>query len=275
MHASLESGTAPWWGRRFAPGIPDCADATGDGHCRSTIVTLGQDLYTPNLSRAPYSTPDWELERPYFAWLFLSGSARVSSARTLHSTSLSLGVTGPPAGGALAQRVAHRIGFTEAATGWETQIGFEPGLIAEYRQSRLLLRGGDTRGFAFDFAPDAAVSLGNIRTHAEVGAVARAGWNLSHPWHPAAWRGRASSEWWLSAGGRAQYIARDMSLDGTWRSAQRSVDRVPGVRLYEFGAGARVHFVSVEYRAVTTSREYRTGPGHHTYSSMVVWLTPR
>lgn len=274
VHASLESGAAPWWGRRFAPGVPDCAEAAGAATCRSTVVTLGQDLYTPNLARTPHTVADWELERPFFAWLFVSGTARVSSARTLHSTSLSIGVTGPPAGGALAQEVAHRIGFNEQVSGWETQIGFQPGLIAEYRQSVLLARRGGSRGMAFDFAPELAVSLGNVRTHAEAGGVARLGSNLSHPWHPAEWRGRTWSEWWVSAGGRTAYVARDMSLDGTWREPERRVSRVPGVRQYELGGGVRVHGVSVEYRAVTSSREYRSGPGHHTYSSMIVAFSP-
>jgi hypothetical protein len=133
VRASLESSSAPWWGRRFAPGVPDCGEAPRTGTCRSTIVTLGQDLYTPNLDRAPDAVDDWELARPCFAWLFLSGTARVSSSRVLHATSLSVGVTGATAGGALAQRIAHRIGFNEQAAGWETQIGFEPGVIAEYR----------------------------------------------------------------------------------------------------------------------------------------------
>ena len=274
VRASLESYSAPWWGRRFAPGVADCDGAPRTGTCRSTLVTLGQDLYTPNLDRVPYAVDDWELERPYFAWLFLSGTARVSSSRVLHATSLSIGVTGPPAGGALAQHVAHRIGFNEQATGWETQIAFEPGVIAEYRQSRLLFRRSSERGLAFDAASEAAVSLGNIRTHAEIGGVARIGWNLSHPWHPAEWHARAPSEWWLSAGGRALRVERDMSLDGTWRHTGRHVERVPGIRQYEFGAGLRVHFVTLEYRAVTSSREYQSGPGHHTYSSMIASLTP-
>jgi len=274
VHASLESNSAPWWGRRFAPGVPDCATAGDAPTCRSTVVTLGQDLYTPHLARTPYAVPDWALERPFFAWLFLNGTARVSSARTLHTTSLSLGVTGPPAGGALAQEIAHRIGFNEQVSGWETQIGFEPGLIGEYRQSRLLVRSGGARGMAFDVAPTAALSLGNVRTHMEAGALGRVGWNLSHPWHAGEWRGRAAAELWVSAGGRAEYVARDMSLDGTLRQPARRVSHVPGVRQYEFGAGVRALGVSVEYRAVTRSREYRTGPGHHTYSSMIISLTP-
>lgn len=274
VRASLESQAAPWWGARFARGIPDCVTASGPTRCRSTVVTLGQDLYTPHLDRTPHTVEQWELERPYFAWLFVSGTARVSSERSLHATSLSAGVTGPPAGGALAQEIAHRIGFNERASGWETQIGFEPGVVLEYRRSELMIRRGGPRGLAFEMAPEFALSMGNIRTHAEAGGSVRLGRNLSHPWHPALWRGRPASEWWLSAGARSEYVARDMSLDGTLRRPARRVARISDVYQYEIGAGIRVRSVIVEYRAVTRSREYRSGPGHHTYSSMVVSLTP-
>jgi hypothetical protein len=272
VHASLETQTAPWWGRRFAPGIADCRTAGLTDHCRSTSVTLGQDLYTPQLDRAPHTVANWELERPYFAWLFLNGTARVSSMRTLHATSLSVGVTGPPAGGSLAQDVAHRIGFNEKAEGWETQIGFEPGIIFGYQRQDLLARQDLGSDFTLDLSPLWAIALGNIRTNAAAGASARFGKHLSHPWHPPAWRGRAASEWWLSAGARAEYVARDMSLDGTLVNPARRVERVPGVSQYELAAGLRLRGVALEYRAVTRSREYRSGPGHHTYSSIFVSL---
>src|SRR6185503_824962 len=269
VHASLESHTAPWWGRRFASGIVDCRTGSLTDHCRSTTITLGQDLYTPQLDRAPYTVANWELERPYFAWLFLNGTARISSMRTLHATSLAVGVTGPPAGGSLAQDVAHRIGFNEQASGWETQIGFEPGVILGYERQDLLMRRTVAHDFGLDLVPRMGIALGNIRTHAAAGATARVGRHHAHPWHPPAWRGRAASEWWLSAGASAEYVARDMSLDGTMVNPTRRVERVPGVSQYEFGAGWRVRSITLEYRAVTRSREYRSGPGHHTYGSMI------
>ncbi len=275
MQASLETHTAPWWGRRFAPGVADCRSAGVNGYCRWTRITLGQDLYTPRLDRAPHQVEHWELERPYFAWLFLSGTANVSSTRTLHSTTLSVGVTGPPAGGALAQDIAHRIGFNEQASGWETQIGFEPGVILAYQRQDLLARRAFSRDFGFDFTPHWSLALGNIRTHAAVGASARFGKHLSHPWHSPSWQGRAVSECWISAGARAEHVARDMSLDGTLVNPTRRVDRVPAVSQYELAAGLRIRGITLEYRAITRSREYRTGPGHHTYSSMIVSLVPR
>lgn len=267
VKAWLSSEGGSWWGERLAAGTPDCA-GTPAGPCRRTRVTLGQDLYTPNLDRAPYAVPGWEAERPYFAWLYLTGTAEVAEERTLRSLSVSLGVTGPPAGGELAQSVAHRIGFNEQATGWETQVGFEPGVVAEFRQEWLALAAGGGTGAGLDLAPAFAASLGNVRTHVEAGGRLRVGWNLSHPWRPAS--KRPDAEWWISAGGRVEDVLRDMSLDGTWGHPARSVTRVPGVTQYEFGAGVRVRHVTLEYRAATRSREYETGPGHHTYGSMIV-----
>jgi hypothetical protein len=272
VRATLESWGAPWWGAWLARGIRDCAGARGPEPCRSTEITLGQDLFTPHLDRAPYLVDDWELERPYFAWLYLNAAARITSERTLQRFGLSLGVTGPPAGGEVAQGIAHRIGFNERATGWETQIGFEPGLVAEYRQAWFAGRVGGTRGLAADLAPEISANVGNVRSRVSAGGSGRLGWNLSHPWHAGAWPHRARMEWWILAGGRAEFVARDMSLDGTLRRPSRHVERVSGVKQYEFGLGARYADVTLAWVAVTRSREYRTGPAHHTFSTMVLSL---
>ncbi len=275
VRLSLESASAPWWGRHFARGRRDCAEGVRErAPCRATVVTLGQDLYTPRLDRAPFAVPDWESERPYFAWLYLSGEARMLAARAMRSITIALGVTGPPAGGELAQRVAHAVNhrFTRPATGWETQIGFEPGIIAAMRQRFLAARLGSGSGIGFDLAPAVGVSLGNILTSADAGGAMRLGWNLSHPWDPRAWGERDAAEAWLSAGARGLYVARNISLDGTTLNAVRHVQRVPGVFEYEFGAGLRLRRLLLTYRAVTRTREYLTGPAHHTYGSMAAGI---
>jgi lipid A 3-O-deacylase len=190
---------------------------------------------------------------------------------------LSLGVTGRPAGGELAQRVAHAINraFTRPATGWETQVGFEPGLLLRYRHAAILTRVGGTNGLGFDVAPAAGIAAGNILASADAGGIARFGWNLSHPWDPREWSGRRPLEAWVSAGGRGEYVARNMSLDGNLVHPTRHVDRVPGVWEYELGAGLRIQRLSLAYRAVTRGREYRTGPNRHTYSSMIAGIEVR
>ncbi|MFP5353602.1 MAG: lipid A-modifier LpxR family protein, partial [Gemmatimonadota bacterium] len=70
------------------------------------------------------------------------GRGRRVSARALRTYSLALGVTGPPALGSLAQSIAHTITakYTTKAEGWETQVGFEPGVLLGVRQSLPALR---------------------------------------------------------------------------------------------------------------------------------------
>jgi lipid A 3-O-deacylase len=269
---SFETLRAPWWGRRLSRGTPDCARSTVvRGACLSTTVAIGQDIYTPRLDHAPYSSPGWELERPYAAWLYLSASSQAASPRQLRVLTVATGVTGPPALGATAQKVAHSITskYTAEARGWDTQVGFQAGVLATYRQSLLALRAAPGGHGIFDLAPTASVSLGNIRTAADAGLRARLGFNLSHPWDPRAWRGRPLWELQATGTARREYVAYDFSLDGTVLHPSRRVDRVPEVSEYEVGLGLRVWRFSVGYRAVTRGREYVSGPRTHRYSSML------
>jgi hypothetical protein len=270
VRVAFETQRAPWWGRRLGGGRPDCASReVVSGSCLTSAFLIGQELYTPKLDRAPHLVPDWQDERPFFAWLYVGASARTVSERDLRTVDVALGVTGPPALGQLAQTVAHRIGFNREATGWETQIGFEPGVVLQYRHDLLALRLGGHERLGVELAPYAAATLGNVRTTAEGGGTARLGWNLSHPWLPRSWVGRPDTEAWVSAGGHVEQVARNMALDGTLRNPSRFVERINRVSQYEFGAGVRVQVVTVAWRAVTRSREYRTGPSRHTYSTMV------
>ncbi len=271
VKVTMESDGGSWWGPVLARGVPDCAVAPpGGGYCRGTSITLGQELYTPDQKRAPHRVTDWELERPYFAWLYLSGSAILASPKTLRTYRLAVGVTGPPAGGELAQTIAHRLGYNDPPLGWETQIGFEPGLEAALLQRMLMYAAGDGAGPGLDVSPSLEVSAGNVRMQASAGMELRVGWNLAHPWFQPAWRTRAPWEVWVSASGRIQGVARDMSLDGNLVAPSRNVERVPGVAQYGFGIGLRLGAVAVGWRAATRTREYRTGPAHHAYGSMLL-----
>ncbi|MCC6245823.1 MAG: lipid A deacylase LpxR family protein [Gemmatimonadaceae bacterium] len=270
VQATLESYDAPWWGARFASRTPNCRGlTTTKSACRATALTLGQDMYTPNKRHLPFANADWERERPYFAWTYVGATARLLSARRQRTYKVSLGVTGAPAGGRVAQTVVHALTNSDAVSGWETQIGFEPGVQVEHRQSVLLAQQGGNRRLGMSVQPAMALIAGNIRTAAELGGTMRLGWNLSHPWDPRVMRDRAPVEYWLSVGGRGNLIARDMSLDGTLFNRTRHVQRTPVVLQYEFGGGVRVHQFVLEYRATTRSREYHTGPRAHSHSSII------
>jgi hypothetical protein len=273
VRVTFESLRATRWSRWLGGGHRACGTDTGaraNGSCVIAQVAIGQDLYTPNLSRPPFQAPDWEDERPYAAWLYLMGTARTISARTLRTVDLSLGVTGSPALGELSQRIAHKItrGFTEEARGWETQVGFEPAAMLSLRQEVLAVRAAAGGKGVADFAPFAGFSLGNVRTAAEIGGRLRLGYNVSHPWDSRGWRGRSPLEFFVAAGGRLSYVARDFSLDGALFRQGRRVERVPVVAEHEFGLGLRMHALSIGWTATLRGREYRTGPRYHPFSSM-------
>lgn len=277
VRASLLTWTAPWWGKRFAARTPDCATANSARACRLTVVTLGQDIYTPQLDRTPFAVPDWEAERPYFGWLYLEGKGMVAGERLLRTTTATVGVSGTPSLGQAMQSLFHMFNrrYTREANGWETQVGFEPGVMLAHRMDALAIRIGPPRSGLLDLTTAAGASLGTVRTAADIGGTMRIGAHLSHPWQPRPGEQRANWEFYGLVGGRAEYVARDMSLDGTLRNRERHVERVPTVREYQFGAGLRFRQLQLEYRAITRTQEYETGPGHHTYSTMFASLSPR
>ena len=269
--ASFELSAAPWWGRRFARHRSPCTGLETDAErCLTTAISLGQDMYTPRPGREPRVVPEWRDERPYAAWLYASAEARVLSARSLRTVGLHLGVTGPPAFGEVAQRTAHKLTgvYSRDPVGWDTQIGFEPGVMLSGRETWRFAARTASGMAAADFVPHMGASLGNVLTEGEGGFRARLGVNLSNPWWMSEWRTRPRVELYLLGGARAEAVARNITLDGNTLGAERRVDRTVLVGEYTVGIGGRFHGLVAEWRAVTRSREYRTGPTAHTYSTL-------
>jgi len=194
---TVEFSAAPWWGKRFASHLAPCVGTEGSAaRCLTTAFSLGQDMYTPRPSREPRETPDWRSDRPYAAWLYASGEARVLGEESMRTVSLSIGVVGPPALGELAQRTAHRLSgvYTEDPIGWDTQVAFEPGVILTGRSVRRFVGRTPSGRAVMDFVPQIGASFGNVLTEAEGGFQLRGGTNLSSPWWSSGWGGRASVE---------------------------------------------------------------------------------
>lgn len=271
--ASLEALHGSWWGRHLGGHRPGCGqDTTTTGSCLTTQLFLGQSIYTPDLERPPFSYPGWKAERPYAAWLYVGAAGRRLSPRRMRQVDVAIGVTGRPALGEPAQRLAHFLvrTYTTKAYGWETQVGFQPGVQLGWRESVLATRiASGTMGW-LDLAPSVGVNVGTIRTSADAGARLRLGYNVSHPWDPRAWRGRGQLELFVTAAARGEYVGRDFSLDGTLVNSERHVARATTVREFDIGVGVRLHRLRLDWGATTRSREYTTGPARHVYSTMAV-----
>ena len=228
-------------------------------------------MYTPSSSREPRETPDWRDDRPYAAWLYASGEARVLGEESMRTVSLRIGVTGPPAFGELAQRTAHRFSgvYTQDPIGWDTQVGFEPGFMLTGPERAPLRRPNAVGPAVMDFVPHIGASFGNVLTEAEGGLPASHG---DEPVDPVVdqrmERPRACRA--LTPGGlRGEAVAHNITLDGNTLGATRRVDRVPLVGEYSVGVGGRYRGFVAEWRAVTRGREYTTGPMAHAYSTLL------
>lgn len=268
---AFEVASAPLWGKRLASRRAPCTGLERPGaRCLMTSFSLGQDMYTPAPSREPRIVPDWRDDRPYAAWLYVTAAAQVMSERALRTVSLSLGVTGPAAFGEFAQRTAHQLTgvYSRAPVGWDTQIGFEPGVVLAARESRRLAARTASGRAVLDLVPHVGASLGNVLTEGEAGFRVRLGLDLSNPWWTSEWRSRAPFELYLVGGARGEAVARNITLDGNTLGADRRVDRVPLVGEYQVGIGGRYRGLVAEWRAVTRSREYTTGPTAHAYSTL-------
>ena len=268
---TVEISAAPWWGKHFAKKSAPCTGAEpGTARCLTTALSIGQDMYTPKPSREPRERPDWQDDRPYAAWLYASGEARVTGERFLRTVSVHLGVTGPPAFGQFAQKTAHKLTgvYSRDPIGWDTQIAFEPGVMLTARSLHRFAGRTSSGAAVIDFIPQYGVSLGNILTEAQGGLQVRTGLHLSNPWWTSEWSTRAPVELYLLGGARGEAVAHNITLDGNTSGATRRVDRTPLVGEYTVGIGARIHGFVAEWRAITRSREYRTGPAAHAYSTL-------
>ena len=267
----IEIAGAPWWGKRFAKRRAPCDGTEGaDARCLTTALAIGQDMYTPRPGHEPGMVPNWRDDRPYAAWLYAGAEARVASERSLRTVGLELGVIGPPAFGEFAQRTAHKLSgvYSREPVGWNTQIGFEPGVVLTARNTRRFAAQTSSGNVVADFAPHVGASVGNVLTEGETGFQGRIGLNLSNPWWTSGWRSRRALELYLSGGARGEAVARNITLDGNTLGADRRVDRVPLVGEYAVGVGGRFRGLVAEWRAITRSREYDTGPAGHAYSTL-------
>jgi hypothetical protein len=244
-----------WQSRRVPSGIRTRLCATTA--CASNFQ-VGQEIYTP-VNDAPQPIPG---ERPYAGWLYGRGSFKAATHRHRGSFSAVVGVTGPAS---LAEQVQtsfhHLYPKYRQPMGWAYQLPTEVsfGLSAD---KEWFMRGRADSPHWTDLEPRIAANVGTLKTAVEGRALVRAGWHLSHPWLVDSAR---FAEVYLFAGPTAEFVARDLFLDGTTFQESVSVERVPFVASWERGINARLGRVTLGYRAVTTSHRYKTQPVSHTF----------
>jgi lipid A 3-O-deacylase len=225
---------------------------------------IGQEMYTPTVDGVD-PVPG---ERPYGGWIYLRASG-ISATRVRRSIlEATFGLTGKPSLAEQTQDAFHALfpGFRRPL-GWSHQLPTEPDVAFTAREEFMIPVPSVARRW-LSVTPNAHATVGTLRTDAGVGATARVGIALQHPWLRES-QGSAF-EAYVVVGAGADVIARDLFLDGGTFRASGHVERESLVGTWERGIAVRTRQLVLEYRAITNSREYRTGPPTHTYGRIAL-----
>lgn len=264
----------PDWTRRWAKLVPFFAQ---DGHVRA-VFGAGQNMYTP--SDIDVADPPAG-ERPYAGWLHGSAGLINETNRRMDQVQLTVGIVGPAALAAPAQKIVHRLTDAPKPRGWDTQLHNEPGFVLTYQRSwRHDLLEGD--GFGLDLTPHVGGAVGNVSTYADIGFMLRAGWHLPADFGPARIQPSLPNSGFfepdarhpvgvyafLGLSGRA--VGRNIFLDGNTFRDSRSVDRKVWVADVQAGIALNIHDARITYTHVFRTREFAGQAEGDEYGAMAV-----
>jgi lipid A 3-O-deacylase len=268
VRAALEfSGAAPWE-RWLHAGIAPCK--VGVAPCATHSFAFGQDIYTGET--LPNDTTLVKGTRPNAGWLFVEESSKIERTNRLDETSITIGVTGPPALGQTMQRIFHDIAPADnRPINWNTELPFEPGIVLAWDHTERWLAAGDGKLFGFDVEPHGGASLGNILTEGRAGMRVRTGFRMQHPWLLAAIDSTDTTPVIsFLADATVHGVARNEFLAGTMFRASPHVDERPFVSEYQVGATFRLEQFSLSWVAHQVSSEYFSRANGHAWSRIEV-----
>ncbi len=236
--------------------------------------TIGQSIYTPSDTDATVPDPS---DRPYAGWSYLEVSFISKTARRADIVSIQAGIVGPSSLVEDTQRIVHEWFDDEVPQGWDHQLRDEPGVNLIYERRYRLVSRTLWDGVGMDFIPHGGASLGNVQTHANLGATARLGLNLPSDFGVALARGGAIGAspvddldprvsayrdfgFFVFAGAEGRAVGRDIFLDGnTWKDGP-SVDREIFVADIMTGLGVIAGRWQLTGAFVHRTKEFETQP---------------
>ena len=226
---------------------------------------IGQRIYTP--ANTETRSPDPH-DRPYAGWLYALAEFRMERDAVLDHFMVSLGVVGPASRARQSQGLVHRILGQDRPQGWHAQIHNEPALLLAYERAWPRAAKASFDGRQFDLTPRLGVTVGNVLTYANAGAIARMGQGLPDDF-PAAnislgpardgYRANTPSRgWYVWAGVDARVVAHNIFLDGNTFRASPGVGRKPLVWDAQVGVVATWGHQRLGFSVVRRSAEFTT-----------------
>lgn len=251
-----------------------------EGHKRWSF-SLGQSIFTPeDITVRELQRED----RPYAGWLYGSFGVTSDTGSRLDNLQLTLGVVGPPSGAEQTQKFFHDVFYDSLHTrhplGWHDQLDTEPGLVLEYERKWRKLHEFSPFGFGMDITPSIGGAVGNIYTHASVGAVARLGYDLPSDYGPPLIRPSLPGSdffiptqdfgWYLFAGVEGRAVARNIFLDGNTFSDSHSVDKRPFIGNLQTGIAFTYDDMRFAYTHIFYTEEFHGQRGGDAFGAFTV-----
>ncbi|WP_286237575.1 lipid A deacylase LpxR family protein [Neptuniibacter halophilus] len=286
VESYLEDERLPSWVGELSDSLPlfDPPSSSDDPVLRNVVVTLGQQIYTPqDIDRATVDPDD----RPYAGWLYGGVAYHSRTRNQMNSAVLNLGIVGPWALGEEAQDLIHDIRGFKKFNGWDNQLKNEPGIQLLYEHKNRINKGRLTPLLAYDLILHGGGSLGNVATYLNAGAELRLGWNLPQDFGTSALRSGGDNSapgigdgryqrgsrnsnlglhGFISADGR--WVLRDIFLDGNTFRDSHSIDKESLVGETAIGIAALYHGWKISFARVHRSREYAGQEEGHTFGSL-------
>ncbi len=249
---------------------------TAKGDVR-TRYARGQTILTP-LDKA-LATP-WVADRPYAGFLFGTFGLVGDSGTHLDQLQFTIGVVGPMSLAGETQNWVHGIIGDAKAMGWHHQLHNEPGLIIQYERNIKLIPPKSILGLIFDIEPLYGVAVGNVYDFADVGAMARLGFNLPSDYGPMRIDpSLPGSNFFEPTGGFSAYVfagvdgravARNLFLDGNTFEDSPSVKKFNLIYDYDLGAAVTFNAVRLSYTYVIRSREFKDQPNMSKFGAVAL-----
>ena len=244
----------------------------------------GQEIYTP--AETDRKVPDPE-DRPYAGWLYAgvlvakAGQAADGPAgERVHVFEVDIGVTGPPSLAAQSQISFHHRIDEERPQGWRHQIGFEPGIDAEYEYRYRLAAGPSSLGGEWDLLGGVGAAIGNVSGRISAGAMARWGNELRRDFGPNTIHStavdvsdgnhRTDPRWYGFVGYEGRVVGWNLFLDGNTFRDSPSVNSNPLVGELRAGVVLEWNSFRFAYTHIVRSREFEGPDDFDVYGSIAL-----
>lgn len=263
----------PDWLEESANSLPFFAR---NGHKRWHIA-LGQSMFTP----AVITTPDLQPhDRPYAGWTYGSVGVISDTGKRLDNLQLTLGVVGPASGAEQTQKFVHSTIGNPYPRGWDWQLKNEPGIMLTYERKWRNTYEFSPFGWGVDITPSAGASLGNVHTHAAIGAVVRFGYDLPSDYGPPLIRPNLPGSdffvpqkefgWYLFTGFEGRAVGRNIFLDGNTFSNSHHVEKYPFVGGVQAGIAFTINDTRIAYTHVLRTREFHSQPHDEAFGALTL-----